>query len=248
MIPKVIHYCWLSNDPLPKKIQFCIDSWAKKIPDYEVVLWDFNRFPKDRSIWVSEAFDAKKYAFAADYIRFYALYNYGGIYLDSDVEVLKNFDEFLNLPYMLGCENLSGNIEAAVIGAEKGFVPFKKMLDYYEGRHFVNTDGSFNSTPVPRLMDKILGDEYKFVKIDNPAEFRNNPDELCILPNDYFSPVHLLTMKLEKTPRTVAIHHFAGSWESNSYKFRKKMQKLLGHRVSLAIIKAKSILKSLINR
>lgn len=248
MIPKVIHYCWLSNDPLPKKIQFCIDSWAKKIPDYEVVLWDFNRFPKDRSTWVSEAFDAKKYAFAADYIRFYALYNYGGIYLDSDVEVLKNFDEFLNLPYMLGCENLSGNIEAAVIGAEKGFVPFKKMLDYYEGRHFVNTDGSFNSTPVPRLMDKILGDEYKFVKIDNPAEFRNNPDELCILPNDYFSPVHLLTMKLEKTPRTVAIHHFAGSWESNSYKFRKKMQKLLGHRVSLAIIKAKSILKSLINR
>lgn len=248
MIPKVIHYCWLSNDPLPKKIQFCIDSWAKKIPDYEIVLWDFNRFPKDRSTWVSEAFDAKKYAFAADYIRFYALYNYGGIYLDSDVEVLKNFDEFLNRPYMLGSESYSGNIEAAVIGAEKGFAPFKKMLDYYEGRHFVNPDGSLNNTPVPQLMDKILGKEYKFVNIENSDEFRNNPDELCILPNDYFSPVHLLTMKLEKTPRTVAIHHFAGSWESKSYKFRKKMQKLLGHRVSLAIIKVKSALKGLINR
>lgn len=248
MIPKVIHYCWLSNDPLPKKIQFCIDSWAKKIPDYEIVLWDFNRFPKDRSTWVSEAFDAKKYAFAADYIRFYALYNYGGIYLDSDVEVLKNFDEFLNRPYMLGSESYSGNIEAAVIGAEKGFAPFKKMLDYYEGRHFVNPDGSLNNTPVPQLMDKILGEEYKFVNIENSDEFRNNPDELCILPNDYFSPVHLLTMKLEKTPRTVAIHHFAGSWESKSYKFRKKMQKLLGHRVSLAIIKVKSALKGLINR
>lgn len=248
MIPKVIHYCWLSNDPLPKKIQFCIDSWAKKIPDYEIVLWDFNRFPKDRSTWVSEAFDAKKYAFAADYIRFYALYNYGGIYLDSDVEVLKNFDEFLNRPYMLGSESYSGNIEAAVIGAEKGFAPFKKMLDYYEGRHFVNPDGSINNTPVPQLMDKILGKEYKFVNIENSDEFRNNPDELCILPNDYFSPVHLLTMKLEKTPRTVAIHHFAGSWESKSYKFRKKMQKLLGHRVSLAIIKVKSALKGLINR
>lgn len=248
MIPKVIHYCWLSNDPLPKKIQFCIDSWAKKIPDYEIVLWDFNRFPKDRSTWVSEAFDAKKYAFAADYIRFYALYNYGGIYLDSDVEVLKNFDEFLNRPYMLGSESYSGNIEATVIGAEKGFAPFKKMLDYYEGRHFVNPDGSLNNTPVPQLMDKILGKEYKFVNIENSDEFRNNPDELCILPNDYFSPVHLLTMKLEKTPRTVAIHHFAGSWESKSYKFRKKMQKLLGHRVSLAIIKVKSALKGLINR
>lgn len=248
MIPKVIHYCWLSNDPLPKKIQFCIDSWAKKIPDYEIVLWDFNRFPKDKSVWVSEAFDAKKYAFAADYIRFYALYNYGGIYLDSDVEVLKNFDEFLNRPYMLGSESFSGNIEAAVIGAEKGFAPFKKMLDYYEGRHFVNPDGTFNNTPVPQLMDKILGEDYKFVKIENSDEFRNNPDELCILPNDYFSPVHLLTMKLEKTPRTVAIHHFAGSWESKSYKFRKQMQKLLGHRISLAIINLKAALKSLAKR
>ena len=99
MIPKIIHFCWLSDDPYPKKIQFCLDTWKKKLPDYEIMLWDFNRFPKDKSVWVSEAFDARKYAFAADYIRFYALYNYGGIYLDSDVEVIKNFDDFLHLPY-----------------------------------------------------------------------------------------------------------------------------------------------------
>ena len=81
MIPKIIHYCWLSNDPIPDDLKKCMDSWKEKLPDYEVMLWNFDRFPKTKSQWVSDAFDNKKYAFAADYIRLNALYNYGGIYL-----------------------------------------------------------------------------------------------------------------------------------------------------------------------
>lgn len=207
------------------------------------MLWDFNRFPREKSDWVREAFDARKYAFAADYIRFYALYNYGGIYLDSDVEVLKPFDPFLSQPYMLGRESLSCNIEAAVMGAEKGFEPFGKILDYYEGRHFVNPDGSLNTTPVPVLMSDILGKDYRFVDIESPEEFKDEAGVLCVYPSDYFSPVSLLTMKLEKTPRTVSIHHFAASWESPMYKFKKRLQRILGHRISLAIINLKRSLK-----
>lgn len=118
MIPKIIHYCWMSGDSYPSNIQKCINSWHKYLPDYEIWLWDSNRFDIESSMWVKEAYEMKKYAFCADYIRLYALYNYGGIYLDSDVEVLKSYNELLDLPYFMGLES-KGIIEAATIGAEK---------------------------------------------------------------------------------------------------------------------------------
>ena len=118
MIPKIIHLCWLSGDAYPNKIAKCIDSWKRIMPDYEIVLWDTKRFDLNQSLWVKQAFEKKKYAFAADYIRFYALYTMGGIYLDSDVEVLKRFDDFLDLPYFMGAEK-AGTPEAAIMGAEK---------------------------------------------------------------------------------------------------------------------------------
>mgnify|MGYP000909436519 FL=1 len=95
MIPKIIHYCWLSNDPIPESLQKCMNSWKEKIPDYQLKKWDFTTFPKSKSKWVEEAFDNKKYAFAADYIRLYAIYNEGGIYMDMDIEVIKRFDDLL---------------------------------------------------------------------------------------------------------------------------------------------------------
>ena len=119
MIPKIIHLCWLSGDPYPRKIQDCLDSWKKHLPSYEIILWDTKRFNIHEVPWVEQAFNTKKYAFAADYIRLYALYHHGGIYLDSDVEILKSLDNFLELPYFVGAET-SGTIEAAILGAEKG--------------------------------------------------------------------------------------------------------------------------------
>ena len=120
MIPKIIHLCWLSGDPYPKKIQYCIDSWKKYLPDYEIMLWDTKRFDVNSLLWTKQAFEAGKYAFAADYIRLYAVYNYGGIYFDSDVEVIKSFDELLNLPYFVGAEAGPEGVELAAFGAEKG--------------------------------------------------------------------------------------------------------------------------------
>ena len=132
MIPKVIHYCWLSGDPIPEKLQRCMDSWKKFLPDYEFVLWDLERFDIKTSQWVKEAFEARKYAFAADYIRLYAVYNYGGIYMDMDVEVVRPFDDLLASPYILGLESEKG-VEAGVFGAGS----YEKSVIYWK-RAYVN--------------------------------------------------------------------------------------------------------------
>lgn len=243
MIPKIIHFCWLSNDAYPEKIQYCIDTWKKILPDYEIRLWNFDRFPRGKSAWVDQAFDSRKYAFAADYIRAYALYHEGGIYLDSDVEVLKNFDAFLNLPYMLGSESDSGDIEAAVIGAEKGFEPFKMLLDYYDNRSFKKADGTFDTVALPNVMNALFFKKYRKLPIGNISEFDYSADTLSIFPADYFSPIHIINLKKEVTENTVAIHHFAGTWISPYKRWKKNLQRKIGPALTMRIIIFKSKLK-----
>ena len=121
MIPKIIHYYWLSNDPLPQDLQTYMKSWEKLLLDYQFKKWDFSVFDKTSSVWVSEAFDNKKYAFACDYIRLYAVYHYGGIYMDMDIQVLKPFDPLLSQLRMIGAENSKDplQIEAGCFGSEK---------------------------------------------------------------------------------------------------------------------------------
>lgn len=136
MIPKVIHYCWLSGDDFPPLIKKCINTWKIKLPDYEIICWDKSQFDVNSVLWVKEAYEAKKYAFASDYIRFYVLYNYGGIYLDSDVEVIRSFDNLLNNHSFIGYENVSGLLEPAVIGAEKGTNWCKSAMEYYKNKSF----------------------------------------------------------------------------------------------------------------
>lgn len=215
MIPKIIHFCWLSNDPYPESIQKCIDSWKQNLPDYEIRKWDFNRFPRESSEWVCQAFDNRKYAFAADYIRLYALYNYGGIYLDSDVEVVKNFDELLSLSYFLGKENSIYGIEAAVIGVEKGMPWIKDCLDYYTNRSFVLGAGKFDTTPLPKIMLDILSSKYIIQDIDAIEEFVDDNKIINRFPVDWFSPKCWDTGILTVTENTKSIHHFSGTWKKN---------------------------------
>ena len=151
MIPKIIHFCWMSGDPYPPQIQRCINSWKKVLPEYEIWLWDVKRFDINSSIWVKQAYDAKKYAFCADYLRLYALYNYGGIYLDSDVEVIKSFDDLLHLPYFIGYESKK-YLEAAVIGSEKQNLFLFKILQYYTNRSFRLSSGEQDLLILPKIM------------------------------------------------------------------------------------------------
>ena len=216
MIPKIIHYCWLSDEPYPEKIQKCLNSWKEKLPDYEIWLWNLNRFDINSSVWVKEAYENKKYAFAADYIRFYALYNYGGIYLDSDVEVLKSYDDLLNLPYFMGYE-YSGCVEAATMGAEKGHPLYKAMLDYYKNRHFIKENGEQDIIIVPKILMSMIQQCYDVcLTINSVSDFKNEKGVLCVFTNDFFSPIvtsgYRYTLKC--TTNTYSIHHFASAWVS----------------------------------
>jgi len=136
MIPKIIHFCWLSGDEYPEKIKMCLDSWKKNLPDYEIKLWNTENFDVNCSNWTREAFEKKQYAFVSDYVRFFALYNYGGIYLDSDIEVKKSFNDLLDKKFFFGYE-YEGLPEAAVVGAEKGLGWIKQCLDWYPNHEFV---------------------------------------------------------------------------------------------------------------
>jgi mannosyltransferase OCH1-like enzyme len=230
MIPKIIHYCWLSGDPYPEKIKYCIDSWKKFLPDYEFMLWDLNQFDINSSIWVKEAFEVKKYAFAADYIRLYALYTYGGIYLDTDVEVLRSFDSLLDLKYFIGKENTPHGIEAAILGAEKGTTWIKDCLDYYQNKHFNLGLGKFDTKVLPSIILNILSQKYEIIDIKRKDEIdKNSTNKIYRFPVDYFSPMTWDTHELNITNNTYAIHHFAGTWQQNSTifeKIRKKLKKI----------------------
>lgn len=212
MIPKIIHYCWLSGDPFPESIQRCIDSWKKYLPDYELMLWDYKRFPRGKSKWVDEAFDMHKYAFAADFIRLYALKEYGGIYLDSDVEVLKPFDELLHLPYFIGQENTPLGIEAATLGCEKGWELIATLYERYRERAFVCEDGTTNEEPMPAIFRKCIESLYRTNYIERVEDFDYDKDTINIFPIDWFSPKTWNTRELKVTERTFSIHHFSGSW------------------------------------
>ena len=229
MIPKIIHYCWLSNDPFPRDLQKYMESWKKYLPDYEFWHWDLKRFNIDTSIWVKEAFETKKYAFAADYIRCYALYNYGGIYLDMDVEVLKSFNDLLHLPYFL-CQEQGAPIEAAIMGAEKHNKLFEKMVKYYENKHFVQKDGSFDTLTLPRIMENVIQSNFKINQIASIKQFGISPNQINILPADWFSPKSYKTGKICLTKNTYTIHHFAGSWIPLNERLERKFWQLLGLR------------------
>lgn len=201
MIPKIIHYCWLSSDPVPEDLQIYMKSWKEKLPDYEFIKWDFSKFDKKSSAWVSEAFDHKKYAFACDYIRIYAVYNYGGIYMDMDMEVLKRFDDLLDNPTMFAYERPDHTwIEAGCFGAEKHNPFLKRCLDRYEGRHFVRKDNSLDVLPLPRVMDEVIRDNNLTIKA---------------YPWTYFTAKSYETGIETPTSDTYTIHHFAGSWKSS---------------------------------
>ena len=230
MIPKIIHYCWLSNDPIPTQLQNYISSWKKHLPDYEFMLWNFERFDKESSIWVKQAFEAKKYAFAADYIRLYALYNHGGIYLDMDVEVLRSFNSLLSGKYIIGYETQTG-IEGGIIGAEPNSNWVKKCLEHYENKSFINEKGEYETETLPKII-------YKILKNNNLLGREIQP-----LPNDYLTAKSYKTGVITITSNTYSIHHFAGSWHGNKEKLYKFISKVLGIKIAKACSRIYKLIK-----
>ncbi len=194
-----------------------MNSWKKVIPDYEFVLWDKKRMDIEKIPWVKEAYNAKMYAFAADYIRLYALYNYGGIYLDCDVEVIKRFDNLLSLPYFIGEESYEGRMECAAFGAEKRITWIGDCLKYYDGRHFKKDDSSYDKKVLPLIVADITAGNYKVNRISNLADYDKDESVLNLFPNDWFcAHVHINHNDIKATyvvsESTYCVHHFANSW------------------------------------
>ncbi len=209
MIPKIIHYCWLSNEAFPESIQSCINSWKKHMPEYDFILWDTKRFDINSNLYVKQAYESKKYAFASDYIRLYALYMYGGIYLDSDIMVFKSFDELLDHEAFTGFET-DEKIAAWIFASEKGNPLFKELLEYYEQRKFLFPNGSFDTTPNVVPVTSTL---YRHGLRGNGA--MQTLDHITVFPRTYFCP-HIPYGDYPDcySENTYAQHLFNGAWIS----------------------------------
>lgn len=213
MIPKIIHYCWLSNDPFPEFMQRCIESWKKFMPEYEYVLWDTNRFDVNSNLYVKQAFESKKYAFASDYIRLYALYNYGGIYLDSDILVYKSFNDLLNCKAFTGFET-NDKIAAWIFATEKNNPLFEELLKYYDNRKFIFPNGSFDITPNVVPVTQKLSE--RGLKLNGEYQ---ELDEITIFPRTFFCPNIPYGNYLDcYSEYTYAQHLFNAGWQDEKQK------------------------------
>jgi len=241
MIPKIIHLCWLSGDPYPDDIKKCLSTWSEHLSDYEIRIWTYKDLEELNSKWAVQAYEVRKYAFAADFIRLYALYHYGGIYLDSDVFVYKPFEPLLQLPYFIG-EDYTHYFEPAIIGSEKGSEWIKICLDYYSEKHFVNRDGSYNMLPLPAIFYLCLKDKIVFKKIDGISEFVSKNDTLSIFNYHFFNSRNQLD--IIQTKETYCSHMYAGSWldVEEELTFKGAIKKILPKRILLFVFKITSFL------
>ncbi len=219
MIPKIIHYCWLSGDPYPELIDKCIYSWGMHLPDYQFVLWDRKRADTISSEWLNQTIAAKKYAFAADFIRIYAISHYGGVYLDADVELITTLDPFMNHDFFIGFE-YNNDLEPAIFGAVAGHSFLNDLMGYYQNRSFLKINGSLDTTPLPTIFNQIAKSQFRF-KSNGKMQLINNGN-FAIYPCDYFSPKNIYFPKIKRTSNTVAIHHFDGSWVNKTGRYHLK--------------------------
>lgn len=233
MIPKVINYCWFGNNPLDKRTKKCIDSWKKYCPDYQIVQWNESNFDTNCCDYVKEAYKAKKWAFVSDYARFKILYEHGGIYLDTDVQLIKSIDDLVNKgPYMgyeAYCNNdkLNPNHESLVnsglgMAAEPHMEIFKEILDYYESQHFLYDDGSINQMTVVERVTKILK-KHGLTGDGKLAVIKG----LTVYPEDYLCPFNFTSGKTNITDNTYSIHLYSASWQSSSAQFKNKIKRYL---------------------
>lgn len=221
MIPKKIHFCWFSGEEYPENIKKCLASWRKKLPDYEIVCWTRKNFDFEKNAFAVEALKAKKWAFVSDYVRLSVLYEFGGIYLDSDVEVIKPFDDsLLRNPAFLGLES-NGVITAWLIGAEAKNPLIKDFLEYYKDRHFC-VNGRYDMTPNTVPLSNIC----KKYGLSNDNAIQDL-SIAKIYPEDYFCAKSVVDGKIRITPNTYTIHHFDGGWQTPMDKFIKKIKYMI---------------------
>lgn len=244
MIPKIIHYCWFGRGPLPELAQKCIASWKKYLPDYEIKEWNEDNFDVNIIPYTAEAYQAKKYAFVSDYARFWILYQYGGIYFDTDVEVIRPIDDIIERGNFMGFETNPSptNDDASKasvapglgLGVNPGLGLIKKMLDFYEGKHFKFIPDGIGQLTIVHIATEVL----------NQAGLKQQPgiqlvNDVWIYPTEYFCPINLKTGRIHIEANTRTIHHYAGTWQDKHFSFKEFIKKVLPENVLLKVMALK---------
>lgn len=231
MIPRIIHYCWFGRGPMPDLAQKCIESWHRYMPDYEYRLWNEDSFDIQSVPYVKEAYESGKYAFVTDYVRLYALYTEGGIYMDTDVEVLKPYDNLMDLPGFTGYEgSKSLPPVTGTMASEPGNAWVKEQLDSYQGVHFILPDGTLDLTTNTVRITRVM-QEGGFVSDGKKQIYK----DMHIFPVEYFCPQQT-TGEIIMTDNTYCDHHFMGSWGE---KKKGVLLRLFGQKTLTKLIKLK---------
>ena len=212
---------------MPKLAHKCIDSWKKHLPDYEIKEWNEDNFDVNIIPYTAEAYKAKKYAFVSDFARFWILYKYGGLYFDTDVEIIKPMDAIIEKGPFMGIENNGATTTGVAPGLGLGVTPglglYKEILDYYAGEHFLNPDGSENLTTIVLRTTDIL----KKHGLEEENRFQTVAG-VNIYPLDYFCPIRITDGKLCLTENTVSVHHYAASWTTPTHRLLRKIVLAIG--------------------
>ena len=254
MIPKIIHYCWFGQTPLPPLAEQCIASWKKHMPDWQIMRWDETNFDIAAApLYVRQAYEARKFAFVSDYVRLWALEQYGGLYMDVDFEVFRPFDELMDkYPAFAGYEGSKRKpVMMGVLASEPHGSWVRDMLSTYENRSFIKPDGSLDMTPNTSYFSDRLeaqgfvadGVEKDFyVKSISNFKFQiSNLEEptffLHVFPVHYFCPV-LTTGEDVKTPETYCEHMRLGSWDRR-HTWKSDVVRWLGPKWKMRLIKLK---------
>lgn len=248
MIPKKIHYCWFGGNELSEDAKKCIDSWKKFCPDYEIIEWNEKNYDVTKNKYMKDAFEKKKWAFVSDYARIDVVYQNGGIYLDTDVEILRSLDNLLDNKFYCGWERNDSNENNELyinlglgFGAQKESEILKKILELYENLSFIKEDGNLNLTPCPIYQTSVM----KEFGLDTSNNNMQKNEYYIVYPDDYFSPKSYSTGKINITENTYSIHHFSMSWMDKKERiWRMREQKLstkIGEKKAHLIISILSI-------
>lgn len=219
-IPKIIHYCWFGGNAIPAHLQKCIDSWKKFCPDYEIIRWDESNYDISKNRYMLQAYENKKYGFVPDYARLDIINQHGGIYLDTDVELIRNLDDLLSYEFYCGFEDEQYIALGLGFGAVKEHYLIKKMIETYQDLDFVK-EGMINLTASPVYQSKVMQEQ----GFELNGEYQEKGG-IGVLPSDAFAPGGSLLLPDEITEHTFSIHHYDASWKDNGDKIKKRHEDL----------------------
>lgn len=234
MIPRKIHYCWFGQGEMPQEAKDCIASWHEYMPDWEYVLWNENNFDIDAMPYTKEAYAAGKMAFVSDVARLKALHDEGGVYLDTDVEVFRSLDSLLRHKAFAGFEGSKHKpVATCVMASEAGGEWVTEMLDAYNGRHFLKSDGTMDMTTNVQYITALMASN-GFRQDGTEQDYK----DLHIFPVEYFSPRHT-TGEYIRTDNTYCEHKALGSWSSKKKGWKSDVRRIVGQRNMTILIKLK---------